>query len=83
MKTDMALEEAMDFAIKGATMDPNSIKFYMLEGEAQMINGASYWIHDPAALETLLYGFYGFDIGGLEETTESGEENTTEEDANN
>lgn len=58
--TDMTLEKALDFAIKGASMKPDAIHFYTLEGEARMISGSSYWIHDPAALEKMLYSFYGF-----------------------
>lgn len=77
VETDMSLEEALGFAIDGASIEPDNIKFYTLEGEAQMLHGASYWIHDPASLEKMLYGFYGFTIGDgtEEETTEEGTTN--------
>jgi len=73
--TDMTLEEALGLAIKGASLESDAIKFYTLEGEAQMISGSSYWIHDPSALEKTLYGFYGFTIG-LDATEGSTEETT-------
>lgn len=73
--TDMTLEEALTLAIKAASLDSENIEFYTLEGEAKMINGVSYWIHDPAALEKTLYSYYGFD---LEDDTELAEEATTE-----
>ncbi len=85
--TDMTIEEALGLAIKGASIKPDAIKFFMLEGEARMINGASYWIHNPASLEKTLYSFYGFTTGTEEaggaiedasnETTEQTTEKTT------
>lgn len=75
VQTDMTLEEALSLAIQGATLAPDNITFYTLEGEAKMMNGLSYWIHDPAALEKMLYKIYGFDVG-IDET-ETTEEPTT------
>ena len=60
--TDMTIEDALGLAIKAASMKSDAIAFHTLEGEARMINGASYWIHDPAAMEKTLYGLYGFTI---------------------
>jgi anionic cell wall polymer biosynthesis LytR-Cps2A-Psr (LCP) family protein len=81
VKTDMTIEEALGLAIKAASMQTDDIKYHMLEGEAKMINGASYWIHDPNKLEILLYKIYGFDLnedGTVEETTdESSTESST------
>lgn len=74
--TDMTLEEALALAIKGASMKPDAIQFYTLEGEAHMISGSSYWIHDPAALEKMLYSFYGF-------TTDDTSNKSTEESTGN
>ena len=73
--TDMTLEEALTLAVKAASLGSDNIEFYTLEGEAKMINGVSYWIHDPAALEKTLYSYYGFD---LEDETELADELTTE-----
>jgi len=83
--TDMTLEEALGLAIKGASLESEAIKFYMLEGEARMISGASYWIHNPASLEKTLYGFYGFSIGTEEAggTTNDASSETTEESTSN
>lgn len=75
VETDMSIEEALGFAIEGAAIKPENIKFYTVEGVAEMINGASYWIHDPAALEKTLYGFYGFTIGTPDEETTEGSTN--------
>lgn len=74
VKTDMTIEEALGLAIKAATLKSEDVKFYTVEGEAKLIRGASYWIHDPAKLETMLYALYGFDLDDDdgEETTESG-----------
>lgn len=83
VKTDMTIEEALGLAIKAASMQTDDITYHMLEGEAKMINGASYWIHDPNKLEILLYKFYGFDLnedGTVEETTD---ENGTEPSTGN
>ncbi len=80
--TDMTLEEALGLAIKGASLESESINFYMLEGEARMINGSSYWIHDPASLEKTLYSFYGFSVGN-EEAVEDASNETTEESTGN
>lgn len=80
VQTDMTIEEALSLAIKGASIESDDIHFYMLEGEAKMIKGSSYWIHDPASLEKTLYGFYGFTIGEdstLEPTDEASTETTT------
>ena len=83
--TDMTLEKALDLAIKGASMNPDSIQFYTLEGEAQMINGSSYWIHDPASLEKMLYSFYGFTPSTEEDgsTTDDASDESTEESTGN
>ena len=83
VKTDLTIEEALSLAIKAATMQTEDITYHMLEGEAKMINGTSYWIHDPNKLEILLYKFYGFDLnedGTVEETTN---ESTTESSTGN
>jgi LCP family protein required for cell wall assembly len=74
--TDMTLEKALSLAIKGASLESESIKFYTLEGEARMISGSSYWIHDPASLEKTLYSFYGF-------TTDTEEAGGSTDDASN
>lgn len=78
VETDMTIEEALGFAIKGAAINPDEISFYTLEGVPEMINGGSYWIHDPASLERTLYGFYGFTIGDSNETEGESTEETTE-----
>ena len=67
VKTDMTIEEALSLAIKAASIKSEDISFYMLEGEAKMLNGTSYWIHDPAKLEIMLYALYGFDLDGEDE----------------
>ncbi len=83
--TDMTLEEALSFAIKGASLESEAIQFYTLEGEARMISGSSYWIHDPASLERTLYSFYGFTTGTEEAggTTDDASTETTEESTGN
>lgn len=75
--TDMTLEEALTFALKAASLSSDNIVFYTLEGEAKWINGVSYWIHDPAALEKTLYGFYGFELDGDSDLTEEPSTETT------
>lgn len=84
VQTDMTIEEALSLAIKGASLKSEDIHFYMLEGVAQMINGSSYWIHDPASLEKTLYSFYGFTIGedATTEPTSEGETEATTEKSN-
>lgn len=83
--TDMTLEEALGLAIKGASLKSDAIQFYTLEGEARMISGSSYWIHDPASLETTLYSFYGFSTGNEEAggTIDDTSNETTEETSGN
>lgn len=75
VRTDMTIEEALSLAIKAASINSENVNFYMLDGEAKTLNGTSYWIHDPAKMEIMLYSLYGFDVvdgsdGVLEETTE-------------
>lgn len=77
VQTDMTIEKALKLAVQAAAMPPENIKFYMLEGEAKMMNHASYWIHDPYALEKTLYGFYGFNLDGEAESTETSTEATS------
>lgn len=77
VKTDMTIEEALSLAIKASTIKSEDVSFYMLEGDAEWINNTSYWIHDPAKLEVLLYDLYGFDVA---EVTDQTPEETTEGD---
>ncbi|MDN5352445.1 MAG: polyisoprenyl-teichoic acid--peptidoglycan teichoic acid transferase [Clostridiales bacterium] len=60
VKTDMTLENALAYAVSAASMTSDNVNFYTIDGEAKMINGLSYWVHDPAALETLLFDIYGY-----------------------
>lgn len=59
VRTDISLQETLLYSARAASMPPENINFYTLEGEAKMINRASVWIHDPAALEQLMYDLYG------------------------
>jgi len=61
VKTDMTLEEALSLGIGISGMQAENIVFHTVEGEDKMINGLSYWIHDPASLENLLLTMYGYE----------------------
>jgi len=74
IKTDMTLETALGFAVQAASIRPDEITFHTVEGTDKMMNGLSYWIHDPALLEQLMYQIY--DI--VEEPTSSETDADTE-----
>jgi anionic cell wall polymer biosynthesis LytR-Cps2A-Psr (LCP) family protein len=83
IKTDMTLEDALSYAVSAAALDSDNINFYTIEGEAKMIGELSYWVHDPAALEGLLFDIYGYadvyETEADEDTeTDSDPETTTE-----
>lgn len=59
IKTDMTLENALAYAVQAASISSDDIEFYTVEGTDKMMNGLSYWIHDPAQLEQLLFDIYG------------------------
>ncbi|MBS7527261.1 LCP family protein [Fusibacter paucivorans] len=72
IKTDMTLETALGYAIQAASMEGDDIIFHTVAGTDKMMNGLSYWIHDPAELETLMYGLYGVDANNGEGTDTAG-----------
>jgi LCP family protein required for cell wall assembly len=62
IKTDMTLETSLSYAIQAAGMTSDDIVFHTVAGTDKMMNGLSYWIHDPAELESLMYSLYGVDV---------------------
>lgn len=78
VRTDMTLEQALTFAIQGASIKGEDIQFYMLEGHDKMIGKTSYWIHDAKALEKLMFKIYGHDLDAAEHPSENASEDTTE-----
>lgn len=77
IRTDMTLEEALGYSLKAATLKKDQTDFYLLEGEAKTVNGASYWFHDPERLEEILFEIYGVEVEADE--TDSQEESTEED----
>jgi len=52
INTNLTLSNVLDLASKVKGMDLNNIQTYTLEGTAQTINGASYWILDMNKIST-------------------------------
>ncbi|KJS85448.1 MAG: hypothetical protein JM58_08375 [Peptococcaceae bacterium BICA1-8] len=54
VKTNMSPKDILYFATKFITIDHNSIETFMLPGQADTINGISYWVADSKELEKVL-----------------------------
>ena len=58
VESDINLGMATKIAGKASGLGQGSIKTYLLPGQAQTINGASYWISDPVQIEQMLNSIY-------------------------
>lgn len=72
IKTDMTIETSLSYAVQAAGMTSDDIVFHTVAGTDKMMNGLSYWIHDPAELETLMYSLYGATIDDTTDTANNG-----------
>ena len=54
VKTNMSPKDILYFATKFITIDHNSIETIMLPGQAETINGGSYWVPDMVELDIVL-----------------------------
>ncbi len=70
IKTDMTIETALSYALKAMAIDSEHIHFYMVDGEPKRINGSDYWIHNPDALEKMLFDIYGLTEDEAEKTSD-------------
>jgi len=76
IKTDMTIETSLSYAVQAAGMSGDDIVFHTIAGTDKMMNGLSYWIHDPSELESLMYSLYG---GVSDETTDTADNGSGEE----
>jgi len=77
IKTDMTIETSLSYAVQAAGMTSDDIVFHTVEGEAKMMNGLSYWIHDPSELEKMMYSLYK----DTDDTTDTADSSNGEEKA--
>ncbi|MFZ5945179.1 MAG: LCP family protein, partial [Bacillota bacterium] len=54
VKTDMSTKDILYFATKFMNIDHNNIENHMVPGRPDTINGGSYWVSDPKALDAIL-----------------------------
>ncbi|MGX8796998.1 LCP family protein [Fusibacter sp. JL298sf-3] len=79
VKTDLTFEEALTYGLKAATLNPDDIHLYTIEGEAKYMNEASYWIHNPEKLVETMEAIYRVEKPEPEPETVEGEGDATEE----
>lgn len=54
MKTDMPMDKMLYYASTTVGLDPKKIQSYRIPGDAQMVDGTSYFVHDPVATAAML-----------------------------
>lgn len=83
--TDLSFEDTLTYGLKAATLKPDDIRMFTVEGEARNMDGASYWIHDSEKLTDTLEQIYNvIGAGEAPETEDQTEgEGESQDNANN
>ncbi len=58
LKTDMTTDKMLYYGLIAVGTDMTKMQTAMIPGEPRMIEGLSYYVHDPAATEELMLGIY-------------------------
>lgn len=58
LKTDMTVDKMLYYGVAAVGMDLGKVQSGMIPGTAQMIDGLSYYVHDPEGTENLMLDIY-------------------------